>query len=234
MQLLLVSAMLVAWLCLPNPTQNARLLLICRNSCLVLACVALLTSATHMTHLSAALLLAAANATARTNGTGEAVKADNSPSPRPRDRVAITESHPQETAAQTSLRWLLALAYAFAGYMHLKSPAGFIAITPSWVPEPALVIWATGLCEIAGAIGLLVPPTLLAWPRAAAGIGLALYAVCVWPANANHALNDIAVGGVRLPWWYHAPRLLLLQPLLIWAALWVGGIVTWPLRRKAE
>ncbi|HEX7819955.1 MAG TPA: DoxX family protein [Sphingobium sp.] len=133
--------------------------------------------------------------------------------------------------ARTILRWLLAIGYAFAGYKHLTAPGGFIAITPGWVPDPALVIRLTGWCEIAGAIGLLVPTAVLRGVRPAAGIGLALYALCVWPANINHAVNDIAIGGTHLSWWYHGPRLLF-QPVLIWAALWVGGVVDWPFRRR--
>ena len=67
--------------------------------------------------------------------------------------------------------------------------------------------------------------------RRAAGIGLAAYAVCVYPANINHAVNAIALGGVQLGWWYHGPRLLL-QPVLVWLALWVGHVTDWPFAAK--
>lgn len=123
-------------------------------------------------------------------------------------------------------RWLLAACYLTAGYFHLHSPAGFIAITPDWVPDPALVITLTGLCELAGAAGLMIRPL-----RKAAGIGLALYALCVWPANIHQALSDIPINGTHLSWWYHGPRLLA-QPLIIWWALWAGGVTNWPFRRR--
>ncbi|MDI1295328.1 MAG: DoxX family protein [bacterium] len=122
-------------------------------------------------------------------------------------------------------RWVLALAYLIAGIAHLTRPAGFIAITPHWVPWPTTVIALTGVAELAGAIGLMIPPL-----RKAAGIGLALYALCVWPANINHALNDIPLGGTHLSWWYHGPRLAL-QPVIIWWALWASHVVDWPFRR---
>ena len=128
-----------------------------------------------------------------------------------------------QSRPRIALRWLLAAAYLIAGIAHLRSPAGFIAITPAWVPDPPLVILLTGLAELAGAIALAAIPRL----RAAAGIGLALYAVCVFPANINHALNHIALGGTQLGWWYHAPRLAM-QPVLVWLALWVGGVTDWP------
>jgi uncharacterized membrane protein len=126
---------------------------------------------------------------------------------------------------RNGVRILLALFYFTAGIIHLKSPAGFLAITPSWVPYPAQVIALTGLAEIAGAIGLMIPRL-----RYAAGVGLALYALCVWPANINHAVNDIAIGGKHLSWWYHGPRLAF-QPVFIWLALWVGGVTNWPFRK---
>ena len=125
-------------------------------------------------------------------------------------------------------RWLLALAYLVAGIAHIRSPAGFIAITPQWVPFPAQVILLTGLAEIAGAAGLMIPRL-----RRAAGIGLALYALCVWPANIHHAIDDIALGGVHLSWWYHGPRLAL-QPVIIWWALWASGVTDWPFRRRRQ
>lgn len=125
-------------------------------------------------------------------------------------------------------RLLLAVAYLIAGVAHLRSPGGFLAITPDWVPFPEMIVAATGLAEIAGAVALFIPRL-----RFAAGIGLALYAICVWPANFNHAINDIAIGGRHLSWWYHGPRLAL-QPLIIWWALWAGGVTNWPFRRAGR
>jgi uncharacterized membrane protein len=133
---------------------------------------------------------------------------------------------------RTGLRWLLALFYFVAGIAHLRSPGGFLAITPHWVPYPAGVVAFTGIVEILGAVGLMVPRATIAWARPAAGIGLALYALCVWPANFNHALNDIPLGGAHQSWWYHGPRLAA-QPLIIWLALWVGEVTDWPFKRKA-
>ncbi len=120
-------------------------------------------------------------------------------------------------------RFLLAAIYCVAGVAHVLSPAGFLAITPAWVPWPGLVVLVTGLCEVAGAIALAMIVRL----RWAAGTALALYALCVFPANINHAVNDIAIGGTHMSWWYHGPRLMF-QPAAIWWALWVGGVIDWP------
>lgn len=124
-------------------------------------------------------------------------------------------------------RLVLALAYIVAGVAHIIMPNGFVKITPDWVSAPQFVVFATGVCEIAGAVALLFVPSL----RRAAGIALALYAVCVVPANINHAVNSIAVGGTMLSWWYHGPRLAL-QPVIIWWALWAAQVTDWPFRRR--
>jgi uncharacterized membrane protein len=124
--------------------------------------------------------------------------------------------------ARTALRCLLALVYIVVGIAHVRSPTGFLQITPEWVPYPAQVILISGMCEVAGAIGLMIPRL-----RYAAGIGLALYAVVVFPANIKHAMEGIAVGGTQLSWWYHGPRLAF-QPVFVWWALWAGGTIDWP------
>ena len=126
------------------------------------------------------------------------------------------------------LRLVLVAFYLGAGILHLKSPQGFIKIVPSFVPWPAQVVWLTGFAEIAGAIGLMVPRL-----RKAAGIGLALYAICVFPANINHAVNQIDIGALPNSWWYHGPRFVL-QPILVWCALWCSGVLDWPFGRKEK
>ena len=123
-------------------------------------------------------------------------------------------------------RGLLVAVYLVAGIAHLTAPAGFVAIVPPWVPQPALVVAATGVCELCGAIGLAT--TRFRWW---AGVMLALYAVCVFPANVHHALAAVAIGGTRLGWGYHAPRLLL-QPVIVWWALYAAAVTDWPFDAK--
>jgi uncharacterized membrane protein len=127
--------------------------------------------------------------------------------------------------ARAVMRWVLAAFFVAAGVAHLAVPEPLIAITPDWVPFKPQVILVTGLCEIAGAVALVTRP-LRTW----AGIALALYAVCVWPANFKHALDGIDVPHIWSSWWYHAPRLAL-QPLIVWWALFCAGVIDWPWRR---
>lgn len=101
-------------------------------------------------------------------------------------------------------------------------PAPFLGITPNWVPNAPLVIALTGIAELMGAIGLV--QTRSGGVRRAAGLGLAAYALCVWPANIQHLVMDMSRPGGGLGWAYHGPRMLL-QPVLVWAALWCSGAV---------
>jgi uncharacterized membrane protein len=116
------------------------------------------------------------------------------------------------------LRWLLAVFYFAAGVIHLVKPAPFLTITPAWVPMPEAVIALTGVAEILGAIGLVQPFSQRL--RQAAGWGLALYALCVWPANINHFIMDMAKADGGLGLAYHVPRMIA-QPVIIWLAIWV-------------
>lgn len=122
------------------------------------------------------------------------------------------------------LRYALIGLYGLVGAVHLIAPDTLMPIMPAWVPEPRRVILGTGLCEIAGALALTSPRL-----RRAAGIGLALYALCVWPANVKQALDGIVVPPLPDSWWYHGPRLAF-QPVLIWAGLFAGGAIDWPFR----
>ena len=124
-------------------------------------------------------------------------------------------------------RGALAVIYAVAGGFHLAKPDVFVKITPAWVPMAHDVIVVTGICELAGAAALLTGRF-----RGVAGIALAAYAVCVYPANIKHAVDSLSGPGVpQLGWWYHVPRLAF-QPVLVWWALFAGGVVQWPFRRR--
>ena len=126
---------------------------------------------------------------------------------------------------RAAMRWAMAVFYGVAGVIHLRAPEAFLPIVPDWVPAPHEVVIFTGLCELAGAAALLVPRT-----RRLAVVLLALYAVCVFPANLKHAFYDVQLSGLPTTWWYHAPRLAL-QPVIVWWALFAGEAIDWPFRR---
>ena len=125
-----------------------------------------------------------------------------------------------------AMRWTMAALYVAAGIGHLVVPDKLLAITPSWVPFAPQVIFATGLCELAGAVALVTKP-LRRW----AGFALAAYAICVWPANFKHAIEGIELPYISNSWLYHGPRLAF-QPVLVWWALFSAEIINWPWRRN--
>jgi uncharacterized membrane protein len=131
----------------------------------------------------------------------------------------------RSTTARAVMRWILALFYLAAGIAHFRAPDSLLAITPSWVPFAPRVILITGLCEVVGAVALVTKP--LRWW---AGVALAAYALCVWPANFKHAIDGIDLPHISSSWLYHGPRLAF-QPVLIWWALYAAEVIDWPWRR---
>jgi uncharacterized membrane protein len=130
--------------------------------------------------------------------------------------------------ARFVMRWIMTAFYLAAGIAHLTLTDKFLLIVPDWVPLPREVVLATGICEIAGSIALTSPRL-----RRLAGIMLALYAVCVFPANIKHALEAIHLPPVPDSWLYHGPRLAL-QPVLVWWALFCAGVIDWPFRSEPD
>ena len=131
--------------------------------------------------------------------------------------------------ARAIARLALALAYGIARYLHLATPRPFLGIMPGWIPAPAQVVFWTGIAELLGAAALANP-----WNRnlrKAGAAGLALYAICVFPANVNHFAIDMTrdVGGLGLA--YHMPRMIA-QPLIVWLTLWSARWIDWPFSAK--
>ena len=130
---------------------------------------------------------------------------------------------------RTLLRLLLALLYMIAGVLHIVTPGPFLSIMPRGLPFPEQIVLLTGVAELLGAIALAQ-----GWSqglRRAGAIGLALYAICVFPANINHFALDMARPDKGLGLAYHIPRMIA-QPVIVWWALWAGGVTDWPFRRR--
>ena len=74
----------------------------------------------------------------------------------------------------------------------------------------------------------VVLDTVEAYRSAMAGFAaMAVYALCVWPANFKHAIDGIDLPYVTSSWLYHGPRLAL-QPVIIWWALYCANVIDWP------
>ena len=75
-------------------------------------------------------------------------------------------------------------AFLVSGVVHLVKPEVYEPLMPSWVPRHREVVLASGVAEIAGAIGMMVPST-----RRLAGLASAALLVAVFPGNIKMALD---------------------------------------------
>jgi uncharacterized membrane protein len=125
-------------------------------------------------------------------------------------------------AVAAAMRWALSGSLVFFGIDHLRKPGRYLPMMPTIVPAPRVVVLFTGVCELAGAMGLMIPAL-----RVAAAWALAVYFVCVFPANIRNALQGLSTEGLPSARWYYWVRLLF-QPIAVWWPLYAAGIITWP------
>ncbi len=112
-------------------------------------------------------------------------------------------------------RAALAAMFLFTGSMHFSGlKHDFAAMIPDPFPNGLWVVYLTGVFEIAGGIGLLVPRT-----RKVASRCLILLLVVMFTANVNAVVNDIPLGGdAPIPLWLRAPMQLLYIAMTWWVA----------------
>jgi uncharacterized membrane protein len=114
---------------------------------------------------------------------------------------------------------LLSILFIGAGILHLISPAPFIAIVPLFLPYPNLAVLVSGIAEIGGGMGILMPAT-----RRLSRWGLVALLIAVFPANIYMAARHIEPSGMDIPNSVLWARLAL-QPLLIWWVMWATKTV---------
>jgi len=113
------------------------------------------------------------------------------------------------------LRVVLAICIVVVGITHFIKPEQYAKLVPPQLPSPFALVYISGVFEILGGIGLMIP-----FVSVAAAWGLIALFIAVFPANINQALNSIPIEGiphhpilywVRLPfqavliawaWWY--------------------------------
>lgn len=111
----------------------------------------------------------------------------------------------------------VALFFVAAGVLHFTQATAYERIVPPYLPHPRLLVWVSGVAEIAGAFGVLVPRL-----RRLAGWGLVVLLVAVFPANLYMAMNpeafaDLNVESVWL--WLRLPLQVLLIGWVWWATI---------------
>lgn len=122
-----------------------------------------------------------------------------------------------ESRVKIVMRWVLAVFFVGAGANHFISPAVYRAMVPGVLPAPDVLIAVSGVAEIAGGLGLMIPATrrLSAW-------GLIALLLAVFPANINMAVNQLPLGSHALPAWALWGRLPLQFVLIAWAYWFTG------------
>jgi uncharacterized membrane protein len=120
---------------------------------------------------------------------------------------------PQADSWSGALRFAMATMFVFTAgsHFHPRTRPDLIRMVPARLPAPALLVTATGVLELIGAIGLLVPRAF----TAAASLLIVLL-VAMLPANVHAARGGVVIAGRRaMPLVWRVP----LQ--LFWiAALW--------------
>jgi uncharacterized membrane protein len=114
-----------------------------------------------------------------------------------------------------SARIALALMFLFTATAHFnRMKEDLIRMVPPSFPNPRALVFVTGLLEIAGAFGLLVPGTR----RLAAGC-LALLLLALFPANASAARRGLTLRGK--PATPLVPRVAI-QLLFLGVCIWIA------------
>jgi uncharacterized membrane protein len=81
-------------------------------------------------------------------------------------------------------RELAGPVFVIAGALHFVMPRVYRRIMPPYVPAPMAMVYASGVAEIAGGVGLMVPAR-----RRIAGWWLIATLIAVFPANLHMALH---------------------------------------------
>lgn len=90
----------------------------------------------------------------------------------------------------------LAAMFVLTASAHFLSPRreALVAMVPPQLPNPAALVALTGVLELAGAVGLLIPAT-----STIAAAALIAMMVAMFPANIRAAKADIGIKTMPLP-----------------------------------
>jgi uncharacterized membrane protein len=114
------------------------------------------------------------------------------------------------------LLWVMAAAYALAGFNHLVNPAFYVAIIPPGLPAPEWLNLISGLAEIVLGVFVLEPRT-----RVFAAWGIIALLIAVFPANLYVATQNLGPPDFA-PGTGNAALNLARLPLQLLFVLWAG------------
>jgi uncharacterized membrane protein len=117
-----------------------------------------------------------------------------------------------EGKIKTALRWLMTLFMVAAGVNHFRQPEAYVAMIPAAFPAHLALVYVSGVAEVLGGLGLILPATrrLAAW-------GLVALFIAIFPANVNMAIHHLPLGDKPVPAWVLWVRLPIQAVLVAWA-----------------
>jgi uncharacterized membrane protein len=119
----------------------------------------------------------------------------------------------QADSGSGALRFAFFAMFVFTAisHFHPRSRPDLVRMVPAGLPAPELLVTITGVLELIGAIGLLVPQA-----AAAAAYALSALLIAMFPANVRAARAGLMLAGRRA-----TPLIWRLPLQLFWiAALW--------------
>jgi uncharacterized membrane protein len=132
------------------------------------------------------------------------------------DEMGYMQRSPRRSGGWLVGLVIMGLFYVVAGINHFRSPLTYLAVMPPYIPWPLVMIYISGVAEILGGIGVLVPDGFVfARTRAFAAWGLVALLIAVSPVHINMCLHPEQFPGV--PLWAIWLRLPLQLPLIAWA-----------------
>jgi uncharacterized membrane protein len=112
-----------------------------------------------------------------------------------------------QTIAGWILRGITAAIFIGMGISHFRprTARGMARIIPprmrrDGLLKPINLVYFTGVCELAGGVGILLP-----WTRLAAALALTVFLIAVFPSNAYASHHPEKFGRAAIPFW---PRLI--------------------------
>jgi len=122
---------------------------------------------------------------------------------------------------QAFVAWILFILFVGMGINHFRrGPARTMAamIPPGMrrrgILAPINLVYFTGVCEVVGGVGLVIPAT-----RVAASVALIVFLVAVFPANAYASKHPEKFGRGAIPFWPRLAGQAVLIALLVLVAI---------------
>jgi uncharacterized membrane protein len=111
-------------------------------------------------------------------------------------------------------RWFMGVCYVAAGVAHFALTRNYEAVVPGWIPAHREMVLLSGVFEVLGGMGVMLPDRFAGTRRAAAW-GIVCLLIAVWPVHFWMLQHPELYP--RVSRWALWVRLPLQIPLILWA-----------------